>query len=111
MTTSRQNLRFSQTAIALAVLGAFSPVQGQDIADLTAPGNSISVGVGVASGDEKDRARFGMFNGLRTQGATACWASAISTATRRRASGSRWRGAIWALTTGKWVSPTASLAI
>jgi MtrB/PioB family decaheme-associated outer membrane protein len=32
---------------------------------LMAPGNSLSVGVGIASGDEKDRARWGMFNGLR----------------------------------------------
>ncbi len=67
MTTSKQYLGISQTVIALAVLAAFGPARAQDIADLTAPGNSMSVGLGVASGDEKDRARFGMFNGLRTQ--------------------------------------------
>ena len=67
MKTSKQYLGISQTVIALAVLAAFGPVSAQEIDELTAPGNSISVGVGVATGNEKDRARFGMFNGLRTQ--------------------------------------------
>ena len=65
MTTSKEFCVFSRTAIALAVLAAFAPARAQDIGQLTAPGNSVSVGVGVASGDEQDRARFGMFNGLR----------------------------------------------
>ena len=65
MKTSRQYLGISQSVIALAVLAAFGPARAQDIGELTAPGNSVSVGVGATSGDDKDRARFGMFNGLR----------------------------------------------
>jgi MtrB/PioB family decaheme-associated outer membrane protein len=68
MNTSKQYLGLSQTLIALAVLAAFGPARGQetgDIAQLTAPGSSVSVGLGTASGDSGDRARFGMFNGLR----------------------------------------------
>jgi len=68
MNTSRQNPGFSQTLVALAVLAAFGPALAQetgDIAQLTAPGSSVSIGLGVATGDSKDRARFGMFNGLR----------------------------------------------
>ena len=67
MKNCKQIPGFTQTAVALAVLAAFGPARAQDIGELTAPGNSISVGVGAASGDEKDRARFGMFNGLRKQ--------------------------------------------
>jgi len=61
MTTFKKQLGFGQTLIALAVLAAFSPAQAQDYA----PESSVSIGLGAASGDEKDRARFGMFNGLR----------------------------------------------
>ncbi len=65
MKTSKQLSAFNQSVIALAVLAAFGPARAQDIGEVTAPGNTLSVGVGAASGDEKDRARFGMFNGLR----------------------------------------------
>jgi MtrB/PioB family decaheme-associated outer membrane protein len=66
MNASRKNLLPSRTLVALAVAAAWSTVQAQDIGELTAPGgSSVSVGVGVASGDERERARFGMFNGLR----------------------------------------------
>lgn len=65
MKSSTQHLGFSQTIIALAVLAAFSPARAQEAADMTKQTSSISVGAGVVSGDEKDRARFGMFNGLR----------------------------------------------
>ena len=68
MNISRQHLGLGQTVVALAVVAAFSPARAQeepDIAQLTAPGSSVSVGIGLSSGDEKDRARFGMFNGLR----------------------------------------------
>lgn len=53
--------------VALPVAAAFGVAHAQapDVAEVAAPGTSVSVGVGVASGDEKDRARFGMFNGLR----------------------------------------------
>jgi len=62
MNTSKLNFAFSQTLVALAVLAAYSPAQAQETA---APQSSVSVGLGAASGDSKDRARFGMFNGLR----------------------------------------------
>ena len=68
MTISRTYSNLSQTLIAVAVAAAFGPVQAQDapdLAQLTAPGKSVSLGVGLSSGNEKDRARFGMFNGLR----------------------------------------------
>jgi MtrB/PioB family decaheme-associated outer membrane protein len=65
MKTSRQYLGFSQTMVALAVLAAFSPARAQEAADSTKPTSTISVGVGLLSGSEQDRARFGMFNGLR----------------------------------------------
>jgi len=65
MRTPKQVCGVSRTLIALSVFAAFGPARAQDIGELTAPGNSVTVGVGVASGDEKDRARFGMFNGLR----------------------------------------------
>ncbi len=66
MKTSKQNFGFGQTLIALAVLAAFAPAHAQE---LTQPGSSVSVGIGAVSGDEKDRARFGMFNGLREHSA------------------------------------------
>ena len=66
MKTSNQRVGFGHTTIALAMLAALGSARAQDIGEHTAPGGtSVSVGAGVASGDEKDRARFGMFNGLR----------------------------------------------
>ena len=74
MKTSTQSLGLSRTLVALAVALAFGPARAQEGGGLaplaTAPATAISAGVGVASGDEKDRARFGMFNGLRTHDAT-----------------------------------------
>ncbi len=59
--------KLSRTVVALAVAVAWSWAHAQtDITELSTPaGSSVAVGVGVASGDERDRARFGMFNGLR----------------------------------------------
>ena len=77
MKTSIQRPGLSRTLIALAVVLAFGPARAQEAGGIargpvngpgytsTAPESSISVGVGVSSGDEKDRARWGMFNGLR----------------------------------------------
>ena len=77
MKTSIQRPGLSRTLVALAVVLAFSPARAQEEGGIargpvngpgytsTAPVSSISVGVGVSSGDEKDRARWGMFNGLR----------------------------------------------
>src|SRR6186997_1329520 len=67
MTTAKRLPRFTHTAIALAILSACGPVGAQEIDALMAPGNSLSVGIGFVSGDEKDRARFGLYNGLRTE--------------------------------------------
>ncbi len=57
------------TLCALAVLAAVGQVRAEESADtvraLTTPDSVVSVGVGYSSGEEKDRARFGMFNGLR----------------------------------------------
>ena len=59
----------SRIFIGCAVGAAFVPAYAQDgggMAPLnTAPESSMSFGLGVATGDQKDRARFGMFNGLR----------------------------------------------
>jgi MtrB/PioB family decaheme-associated outer membrane protein len=74
MKTSTQSLGLSRTLVALAVVLACGTARAQEGGGLaplaTAPVSAISVGVGLASGDEKDRARFGMFNGLRTHDAT-----------------------------------------
>ena len=67
MKSSKKLLGVGQTLVALSVCAAFGPAAAQEIDELTAPGNSISVGIGVLSGDQRDRARFGMFNGLRTE--------------------------------------------
>jgi MtrB/PioB family decaheme-associated outer membrane protein len=59
----------TRALFVLAAAAVFAPVQAQDgggTAPLTtAPESSISVGVSATSGNEKDRARFGLFNGLR----------------------------------------------
>src|SRR3954463_846518 len=68
---------FTRPLIALAVLVAWSPVQAADepdISTLTAPGKSVSIGVGATPGsDYNDRARFGLYNGLRPHSVN-CWA-------------------------------------
>ena len=74
MNGSKQHLDFSRTVIALAVLAAFAPAHAAedgDIAQLTAPGSSVSVGVGAVSGNSKDRALFGLYNGLRNNDVNA----------------------------------------
>src|SRR6185369_2039555 len=67
MNTPSKYPGLTKTALAAVVAAAFGPALAQetDSAQLTGPGNSISVGAGIASGTERDRARFGMFNGLR----------------------------------------------
>ena len=62
MKTTNKRLGFSQTLIALAVLSAFGPAFAQDA---PAPQSSVTVGGGATSGDQQDRARFGLFNGMR----------------------------------------------
>lgn len=56
------------TLMAVAVASAFGLARAQerpDIAQLAEPGTSVTVGIEHATGDQRDRARFGMFNGLR----------------------------------------------
>jgi MtrB/PioB family decaheme-associated outer membrane protein len=68
MKSHKQNRGVSQTVIALAVLAAIGQVQAQvsdEVKELTNPASTVSVGVGGVSGDSKDRAQFGMFNGMR----------------------------------------------
>jgi MtrB/PioB family decaheme-associated outer membrane protein len=62
MDKSVQRFGFSQTLVALAILAAFAPAHAEEYVP---PSSWVGVGVGYASGDENDRARFGMFNGLR----------------------------------------------
>ena len=66
MKTSQQRLRFTQTVIALAVLAAFGQARAQEASP---PPSSVSVGGIFVSGDSKDRARFGLYNGLREDSA------------------------------------------
>jgi MtrB/PioB family decaheme-associated outer membrane protein len=67
MKTTKQHLGFTKTAIALAVLAAFNPAFAEDaeISQFIKPESSVSVGVGGVSGDSKDRAIFGQYNGMR----------------------------------------------
>ncbi len=58
----------SQTLVSLAVAAAFAPAYAQVPPGLTVlpdPGTYVSLGAGYVSGDQKDRARFGQYNGLR----------------------------------------------
>ncbi len=58
MKTRQQRQRFNQTLLVLAVLAALGQAQAQESA-------SVTVGGTYASGDSQDRARFGLYNGLR----------------------------------------------
>lgn len=59
-----------QKIIALAVLGTFGSAHASDdeIAKLTKPDSSISVGAAGVSGNQADRAIFGQYNGMRKSG-------------------------------------------
>lgn len=72
MKTNQQQFGFSKTLLALAVVAAYAPAYADDaeVARLTQPDSSISVGVGSVSGDQKDRSLFGQFNGLRENATT-----------------------------------------
>ncbi len=59
---------FSKKIMVLAVLAVIGPAlaeEGEDIAQYTKPESSVSVGVGGASGDSRERAIFGQYNGMR----------------------------------------------
>ena len=65
MKTISKQFGFGQKVMALAIVAAFGPAHADDVADLTQPVSSISVGIGAASGDSKDRSIFGQYNGMR----------------------------------------------
>jgi len=68
MNTRKQLPGFSRSLVFLAVLGAFGAAHGEDeaiSANPTVPENSVVLGVGLSTGDANDRARFGVYNGLR----------------------------------------------
>lgn len=71
MNTSKQHFGFSQKLMVLSVLAAFGPAHAEeDIAQYIKPDSSVSVGLGVASGDSKDRAIFGQYTGMRKDDAS-----------------------------------------
>lgn len=68
MRCSRPPFAFNPTVISLALLAAFSPARADDeseVAQLTRPDSSVSMGLGAVSGNDRDRARFGQYNGMR----------------------------------------------
>lgn len=67
MKTQPHHVLFSRKLIALAVLAALQTAYAADdeVTQYTKPESSISVGMGVVSGTSADRARFGLFNGMR----------------------------------------------
>lgn len=56
-----------KSLLALATAAAFAPAYAQepDVASLTKPDSAAGVGIGISSGDERDRTLFGQYNGLR----------------------------------------------
>jgi MtrB/PioB family decaheme-associated outer membrane protein len=68
MNIAKQHHGFNKKVMVLAALAAFNPAygaEGDDIAQLTKPDSSANIGLGYASGDSKERAIFGQYNGLR----------------------------------------------
>lgn len=72
MKSHNNQFSFSKTLLALAVMAAYAPAFADDaeIALLTRPTSSISVGVGNVSGDAAGRSIFGQYNGLRPDSTT-----------------------------------------
>jgi MtrB/PioB family decaheme-associated outer membrane protein len=68
MKTSKQNIVLRQTILAVAVLAAIGQARAQmseEVKQLTNPESSVSIGVGSVTGDSKDRAQYGTYNGMR----------------------------------------------
>ncbi|HUX91857.1 MAG TPA: MtrB/PioB family decaheme-associated outer membrane protein [Gallionellaceae bacterium] len=70
MKTLKRQFGISRKLLALSVLAAFGSAHAEDeeIEQLTRPESSVSVGVGAASGDSRDRAIYGQYNGRRLEG-------------------------------------------
>jgi MtrB/PioB family decaheme-associated outer membrane protein len=74
MTQPSRIREFSRSALALAVCAAFAGVQAQEKKEEEKKNPietqaTVEVGVGGVSGDQKDRAFFGEYNGMRNQDA------------------------------------------
>ena len=68
--TPKQHFGFRQKLLAVAMLAAFAPAHAADEDEaLGRPESSVSAGLGVASGGDKDKALFGQYNGLRKNSA------------------------------------------
>ena len=68
MSTSKKIRGLSRALVVLAAASAYGSALAQEgggLAPLATSESSVSVGLGVASGDSSDRARFGLYNGLR----------------------------------------------
>lgn len=68
MNIAQQHPGFGKTFLVLVVLAAIGPAlaeEGEDIAQYIKPESSVSVGLGGASGDSRERAIFGQYNGMR----------------------------------------------
>lgn len=69
MRKTAQHIDFAYSAITLAVLVSFIPTANaadEEVAKLISPDSgTVSVGVGHASGDSKDRSLYGIYNGQR----------------------------------------------
>jgi MtrB/PioB family decaheme-associated outer membrane protein len=72
MKSQKNQFSFSKSLLALAVIAAYTPAFADDaeIALLTRPSSSVSVGVGNVSGDAAGRSIFGQYNGLRPNNTT-----------------------------------------
>jgi MtrB/PioB family decaheme-associated outer membrane protein len=71
MKTNAQEIRFQHTTIALALLATFGPAaaaENDEVAQLISPDSAqVSAGLGLASGDHRDRALWGQYNGMRKE--------------------------------------------
>ena len=67
MKIPKQQFCFSKKLLVLSVLAAFGSAHAdeEEVAQLIKPDSSVSVGLGAATGDSKDRAIFGQYNGRR----------------------------------------------
>ncbi len=65
MKDTRSALRGRLLTVAIATACVPAYAQEADVASLTKPDSSAAVGLGISSGDERDRAFFGQYSGLR----------------------------------------------
>jgi MtrB/PioB family decaheme-associated outer membrane protein len=70
MKIPKQQFGFSKKLIVLSVLAAFGSAHAdeEEVAQLIKPDSSVSAGLGAATGDSKDRAIYGQYNGRRLDG-------------------------------------------